>query len=78
MSKNLSKLFLKTLEKDSQKVILSYKNQNKLNKPWENVNREQLYSTICNCSQVLKEKGITKGDRNSHFRTFPRSNPRRA
>ena len=63
MNKNLSKLFLNTVYKDSQKVILSYKNQNKWNKPWENVNREQLYSMIDSCSYILKQKGISKGDR---------------
>ena len=55
----LIKSFMRTLDRDSGRVILGQKK----NGVWEDTTREELFSLINAGVRLLKDKGVEKGDR---------------
>ena len=62
MSKNLSRIFLNTIDKNSSLEIIG----SKINNKWSSTDRKQLLYMVNYCSEILKERGINKGDRVSY------------
>ena len=58
-SRNLVKEFIKTVEKNPNKKILS----DKKNYNWNKIDRKDLYNKISQGIYVLKDNNIKKGDR---------------
>ena len=59
MNNNLFKMFIKTVEKDSNLKILGIKNDT----IWNLINRNNLLNKINQCNYILKHENIQKGDR---------------